>query len=258
MRKTILAILVLGLSLPVAGVAAAASGGAELKKIEWSWQGAFGQYDRAELQRGLQVYKEVCAACHGLRLIAFRNLMDLGYTENQVKGFAKQYEVQNKEPNDEGEMFNRPGLPADRFVSPFPNEQAARAANGGAYPPDLSLIVKARAGGADYLYSLMVGYADAPAGVKPPAENLQYNLHFPGNWIAMPPPLSEGAVEYADGTKATADQMARDLTAFLAWAAMPELEQRKQMGLAVMMFLVVFTGLLIATKKKVWEKVDKA
>jgi cytochrome c1 len=258
MRKTILATIVLGLSLSVAGVAAAATGGAELKKNAWSWQGAFGQYDRASLQRGLQVYKEVCAACHGLRLIAFRNLMDLGYSENQVKAFAKQYEVQNAEPNDDGEMFNRPGLPADRFVSPFPNEQAARAANGGAYPPDLSLIVKARAGGADYLYSLLVGYAAAPAGAKALAENLQYNTHFPGNWIAMPAPLSEGAVEYADGTKATVDQMARDLTSFLAWTSMPELEQRKQMGLAVMIFLVVFTGLLIATKKKVWAKVDKA
>ena len=257
MRKSILATIVLGLSLTISGMAAAATGGAQLKTVEWPWGGIFGQYDRAALQRGLQVYKEVCAGCHGLRLIAFRNLMEIGYSEAQVKAFAKEYEVQNKEPNDEGEMFNRPALPSDRFVSPFPNEQAARAANGGAYPPDLSLIVKARANGADYMYSLMVGYEQAPAGATPPAENLHYNAYFPGNWIAMPPPLSEGAVEYADGTKATVDQMARDVTSFLTWTAMPELEQRKQMGLAVMMFLVVFTGLLIATKKKVWADVKK-
>ncbi len=256
MRKTILATLMLALSMSVAGNAVAATG-VELKKSTWSWQGIFGQFDRAAAQRGLQVYKEVCAGCHGLRLIAFRNLMELGYTEDQVKAFAKEYEVQNKEPNDEGEMFNRPARPSDRFVDPFPNEQAARAANGGSYPPDLSLIIKARANGADYMHSLLTGYAEAPAGAKPPAENLLYNLYFPGNWIAMPPPLSEEGVEYADGTKATVDQMSRDVTSFLAWAAMPELEQRKQMGLAVMMFLVVFTGLLIATKKKVWAKVDK-
>jgi ubiquinol-cytochrome c reductase cytochrome c1 subunit len=151
-------------------------------------------------------------------------------------------------------MFNRPARPSDRFVSPYPNEQAARAANNGAYPPDLSLIVKARMHGADYLYSLLSGYSDPPAGVEA-AEGLNYNPYFAGSWIAMPSPLSDDAVEYTDGTKATVDQMSKDVTSFLTWASMPELEARKSMGLRVLIFLIVFTGLLIAVKKKVWSDV---
>ena len=224
------------------------------KEVDFSFEGVFGHYDRASLQRGLQVYKEVCSACHSLRLLAYRNLTDLGYSEAQVKAFASQYEVQNAEPNDEGEMFKRPALPSDRFVSPFPNEQAARAANGGALPPDLSLIVKAREGGADYIYSVLSGYAEAPKDLKKP-DTLHYNPYFPGHLIAMPPPLSEGAVEYTDGTKATVDQLAYDVTNFLAWAASPKLETQKRTGFKVMLFLLVFTGLLIAVKKRVWSSV---
>jgi len=237
------------------GGQAFASGKAEHpKSTHWSFDGVFGHYERASLQRGLQVYKEVCSACHGLRLVAFRTLKDLGYSEAEVKAFAAQYEVQNEDPNEEGEMFKRPATPADRFVSPFPNEQAARAANGGAYPPDLSLIVKARAGGASYVYSLLSGYTDPPADLKKP-DTLYYNPYFAGHLIAMPPPLSEGAVTYADGTKATVDQMAHDVTTFLTWAAAPELEAQKSTGLKVMLFLIVMTGLLIAVKRKIWAAV---
>lgn len=237
------------------GGPAQAAGDVEAPKSPgWSFSGIFGHYDRTSLQRGLQVYKEVCAACHGLRLVAFRNLMDLGYSEEEVKAFAAQYEVTNQDPNEEGEMFKRPATPADRFVSPFPNEQAARAANGGAYPPDLSLIVKARAHGADYIYSVLSGYAPPPADLKKP-ETLYYNPYFAGHLIAMPPPLSEGALEFADGTKASVDQMAYDVTNFLAWASSPKLEKQKSTGLKVMLFLIVLTGLLIAVKKKIWADV---
>lgn len=268
MRKTlILSALAGAFMLSTAGAASAAGGGIEVPRQKWSWDGIFGSYDRGEAQRGLQVYKEVCAACHGLRLIAFRNLMQLGYTEDQVKAFAAEFEVTDG-PNDEGEMFQRPARPSDRFVSPFPNDNAARAANGGALPPDLSLIVDSRAfgmdyivypsghqyGGADYLYGLLTGYADAPADMKM-GEGMSYNKYFGGHQIAMPPPLAEGSVEYSDGTKATVEQMSRDVTTFLAWASEPNLEQRKSMGLKVMLFLIVFLGLIIAVKKRVWADV---
>lgn len=236
------------------GHAQAAEDAEAPKSPGWSFSGVFGHYDRPSLQRGLQVYKEVCSVCHGLRLVAFRNLMDLGYSEEEVKAFASQYEVQNQDPNDQGEMFMRPATPADRFVSPFPNEEAARAANGGAYPPDLSLIVKARAGGADYIYSLLSGYTEPPADLEKP-DTLYYNPYFPGHLIAMPPPLFEDGVEFADGTDATVDQMAYDVTNFLAWAASPKLEKQKSTGLKVMLFLVVMTGLLIAVKRRVWADV---
>lgn len=254
MRKTLIAKLVVGLSLAASSSAFAAGDVLPPKDVKWNFEGIFGTYDRAAAQRGLQVYKQVCAGCHGLRLVAYRNIMDLGYTEDQAKAFAKEYEVQNAEPNDEGEMFTRPARPSDRFVSPFPNQQAARAANNGAYPPDLSLITKARANGPSYLYSVLTGYQDVPEGVEA-QEGLNYNPYFPGGWIAMAPPLFEDSVEYSDGTKATVDQMAKDVTYFLSWAASPDLEKRKSTGLSVMMFLVVFTGLLIAVKKKVWSDV---
>lgn len=235
--------------------AAFASGDAKpVKDVSWPWEGMFGSYDKASLQRGLQVYKNICSGCHGLHRIAYRNLAALGYSEDQIKAYAKEYEVQNAEPNDQGEMYMRPARPSDRFVGPFPNEQAARAANNGAYPPDLSLIIKARAHGPNYVYSILTGYTEPPAGVHV-MEGLNYNPYFPSDWIGMPPPLSDGAVEYTDGTKATVDQMAKDVTSFLTWASMPELEARKGIGLRVLIFLVVLTGLLIAVKKKVWSDV---
>lgn len=224
-----------------------------VEKESWSFQGFFGKFDRPQIKRGFQVYKEVCAACHSMRYLSYRNLTALGFSEDEVKAIAATVEVTDKEPNDEGEMFKRPGRPSDRFASPFANEQAARAANGGAYPPDLSLIIKAREGGADYLHALIAaGYQTPPAGVTVP-EGKQYNIYFPGNMIAMAPPLAEDAVTFADGTKASVHQMAEDVATFLAWAAEPEMEERKRTGIKVVLFLIVLSGLLYAVKRKVWK-----
>ena len=232
----------------------AAGGGKEAPAHQWAHSGLFGTFDRAALRRGARVYMEVCSACHGLRLVAYRNLMEIGFSENEVKKIAAEKEVP-AEPNDDGEVELRPALPADKFVSPFNNENAARAANGGAYPPDLSLIVKARPGGADYLHALLTGYKDeAPAGVTVP-EGMNYNEYFAGNMIAMAAPLSEEAVEYADGTKATVEQMSEDVSVFLSWAAEPELEERKRMGIKVILFLLILTGLLYVVKRRIWADV---
>jgi cytochrome c1 len=219
----------------------------------WPHTGIFGTFDRAALQRGLQVYSEVCAGCHGLRLVAYRNLVEIGWNEDEAKAFAAQFEVEDG-PNDEGEMFIRPAILADRFVQPFPNENAARAANNGAMPPDLSLLVKARGGGEDYLYAVLIGYGEAPEGMELP-DGMNYNPYFPGQQIAMPPPLTEDLVEYADGTKATVEQMARDVTHFLTWAAEPNLEERHNLGFKVILFLIVFTVLLYLVKRRVWSDV---
>jgi ubiquinol-cytochrome c reductase cytochrome c1 subunit len=221
---------------------------------KWTFQGLFGTLDRAAMQRGFQVYNEVCAGCHSLRLVAYRNLMDIGFTEDQVKTIAAEKEVTDG-PNDEGEMFDRPARPSDKFVSPFPNVQAARSANNGAFPPDLSLIVKARVGGADYLHALLTGYKEEPPkGVKL-AENMAYNVYFTGHQIAMPSPLSDDGVEYADKTKATVAQMSQDVTTFLAWASEPEMEERKRLGVKAILFLIVFTGMLYALKRKIWADI---
>lgn len=222
-------------------------------KQHWSFQGLFGTFDRGALQRGFQVYNEVCAGCHSLRLVAYRNLMDIGFTEDQVKKIAAEKEVTDG-PNEAGEMFQRPAQASDRFVKPFPNDNAARAANNGAYPPDLSLMVKARVDGANYMHALMTGYKEPPSDVKVP-EGMSYNLYFPGSQIAMPPPLTDGGVEYTDKTKATVAQMASDVTTFLAWAAEPELEARKRLGVKVLLFLLVLTGMLYAVKRKIWSDV---
>lgn len=224
-----------------------------LKKVDWPQAGMLGKFDRAALQRGFQVYKEVCAACHGMSLLSYRDLKALGYSDNEVKAFAAEYTVQDG-PNEAGEMFDRPARPSDRFKSPFPNDNAARAANNGALPKDLSLIVKARHGGEDYVYSLLTGYENPPAGHEVPP-GMNYNKYFPGHQIAMPPPLNEGAVTYADGTEASVDQMAKDVTQFMAWAAEPHLQTRKKMGLQVLIFLGVFSVLMYLTKKKLWKNV---
>ena len=230
--------------------AALAAEGKELPERDWSFSGIFGQFDRGAMQRGFQVYREVCSGCHSLRLIAFRNLEALGYGEDEIKAIAAEYSIVDG-PNEEGEMFERPGRPSDRFPSPFPNDKAAAASNNGAVPPDLSLIVKARTGGVDYLHALLTGYAEPPEDLEI-LEEQSYNLYFPGNVTAMAPPLFEDAVEYGDGTPATVEQMATDLSTFLAWAAEPEMEERKSMGIGVMLFLLVFTGVLYAAKRKVW------
>jgi len=240
------------LSVVTLSGAQASGGGVELKSVNWQHTGLFGTYDRAAAQRGLQVFQEVCASCHGLKQVAFRTLQDLGFTEDEVKAIAKEYTFEGG-PDDDGEMFERSGKAFDKFPDPFANEKAARASNGGAFPPDLSLIVKARVGFEDYLYSLMTGYEDAPADFDL-TEGMNYNTYFPGHQIAMPSPISDEAVEYSDGTKATVDQMSKDVTVFLAWAAEPKLEARKHMGLRVILFLLVLTGLFFAVKKKIWSE----
>ncbi len=217
---------------------------------DWSFDGLFGTYDRGALQRGYQVYAEGCAGCHSLRLVAYRNLAAIGFNVDQIKKIAAEAEVSDG-PNAEGEMYQRPARPSDRFVAPFPNANAARAANNGALPPDLSLITKARAGGADYLHALLTGYRDAPKDVQM-GEGMSYNPYFPGNAIAMPSPLSADQIEYADKTKATVSRMAEDVSTFLTWAAEPELEERKRLGIKVLLFLLVLTGMLYALKRKIW------
>jgi ubiquinol-cytochrome c reductase cytochrome c1 subunit len=242
---------------------------------KWSFDGPFGTFDRAALRRGLIVYKDVCAACHSLNLMHYRDLGGpaapglrsggnggLWYDADQVKALAAQVQVQDG-PNDSGDMFERPGRPSDRFRAPYANPQLARVANGGALPPDLSLIVEARKNGADYLYALLTGYRDAPPpGMKNPdgtpfrmLEGMNFNAWFPGHQIAMKPPLEADRVTYADGTKATVDQMARDVVTFLAFAAEPNMEERKRFGLKVILFLIVLTGLLYAIKRRVWRGV---
>lgn len=220
-------------------------------KQNWSFKGFFGKFDQKALQRGFQVYDEICSGCHSARLLAYRNLKEIGFSAEEIKKIAATKEVTDG-PNDEGEMFERPGRPGDRFVNPFPNSNAARAANNGALPPDLSLIVKARKGGTDYLYGLMTGYSEAPKGIKI-SEGMSYNPYFPGKQIAMASPLFDDGIEYADKTKATIDQMARDVSTFLSWAAEPELEERKRMGIKIILFVLVLTGMLYAIKRKIWS-----
>jgi ubiquinol-cytochrome c reductase cytochrome c1 subunit len=247
--------LVLGVGL-IAGAspALAAGGEIELPNTRFSFDGLFGHFDRASAQRGFQVYKEVCSACHAMHLLSYRNLRQLGLSEAEVAGIAATVQVMDG-PNDEGQMVERPGRASDRFHSPFPNEQAARAANNGAYPPDLSVIAKAREGGADYIHALLMGYGDPPAGMRI-ADGMHYNKYFAGHQIAMPAPInSEGQVEYHDGTKATVDQMVTDVSTFLTWAAEPELEERKAMGVKIILFLTILGGLAYAVKRKVWADV---
>jgi ubiquinol-cytochrome c reductase cytochrome c1 subunit len=219
----------------------------------WSFEGVFGTFDKAELQRGFQVYSQGCAGCHGLDQLAYRNLSALGYNEDEVKAIAAQTFVMDG-PNEEGEMFERAGRPSDKFMNPFPNEQAARYANGGALPPDLSTIIKARPGGADYVHAILVGYDDAPSDMTiPPGQ--WYNTYMPGNRIAMPPPLYPDGVAYEDGTPATIEQQAHDVAVFLTWASHPDMDERKTAGVMTILFLIVFTGLLYATKRKIWANV---
>jgi len=232
---------------------ARAAEGVALPEQTWSFNGAFGTFDRGELQRGFQVYKEVCASCHSLNFIYFRNLADLGFNENEIKAIASEYEVQDG-PNDDGDMYMRRAIASDRFPAPYANDNAARASNNGALPPDLSLMVDARVGGADYLFALLSGYHEVPAG-KEIGEGMYYNAYYPGQQIAMPSPLVDDGVEYGDGTRATLTQQARDVSAFLAWATEPNLEQRKRTGVMVVLFLIVMTGLFYYSKKKTWSDV---
>ena len=224
-------------------------------QLVWPFEGIFGTFDRQAAQRGAQVYFEVCSACHSNHNLYYRNLKDIGFSEAEIKQLAQKYTVKDG-PNAEGEMFDRPALPSDRFVSPYQNEEAARAANNGAYPVDLSLIIKARHDGPNYVFSLLSGYQEAPADIKL-MPGLYYNPYFEGGQIAMPPPLTQGQVTFSDNTPATVEQMAKDVVVFLQWAAEPEMEHRKSIGLKVMIFLLVFTVFFYMAKKKIWKNLSK-
>ena len=226
-------------------------------KVDWSFKGITGTFDRASLQRGFQVYKEVCSSCHSMQYLSYRNLGEPGgpeFTEAEVKAIAASFEVTDG-PDNQGEMFTRPGRPSDIFVSPHPNKEAAAAANGGAYPPDMSVLVKARKGGANYIYSVLVGYEEPPPDVKLD-QGVYYNKYMVGNKIKMPNNLEDGLVEYADGTESTVDQMAKDVTTFLAWAAEPELEERHRTGVKVIIYLILLTILVYLSMKKIWSRID--
>lgn len=250
LRTSLKALAIVGGLILAAPAAHAAGETAHIPNAGFSFQGIFGTYDRASAQRGFQVYSQVYSACHSMQLLSYRNLTELGLTEAQVAAIASQVQVQDG-PNDEGQMFERPGRPSDRFHSPFPNPQAARAANNGALPPDLSLMAKAREGGANYIYALLTGYADPPAGMVM-GDGMNYNRYFAGNQIAMARPLNPDQVEYADHTPATVENMAHDVATFLQWAAEPELEIRRAMGVKIVIFLTFLAGIAYAVKRRVW------
>ena len=226
-------------------------------KTDWSFKGLFGKFDRGSLQRGYQVYTEVCAACHSMKYLSYRNLAEKGGPEFpiiQAKAIAASFEVVDG-PNADGEMFTRPAKLSDKFVMPYENEKAAQAANGGAYPPDMSVLVKARGGGVDYIYSLLQGYEDAPSGVTLD-EGVHYNKYMYGNKIKMSAPLSDGIIEYGDGTVASVEQMSKDVTTFLMWAAEPHLEARHRMGFKAIIYLIILTVLVYFSMKKIWSRVE--
>jgi cytochrome c1 len=267
------------LALTLAGFAAAATpvlaedahDTPQPPRTKWSFSGPFGKFDQAQLQRGFKIYREVCANCHSMQMVAFRNLADAGgpgFSEAQVAAVASEYKI--KDLDDKGEAIERAGRPADYFPSPFANELVAKAANGGVAPPDFSTLAKARTyergfpwfvidivtqyqeQGPDYIAALLQGYVDAPKDFPlPPGGN--YNKYFPGHSIAMPPPLQAGQVTFDDGAPQTLDQYSKDVTSFMMWAAEPHLVARKRLGLQVMVFLIVFAGLMYFTKKKVWS-----
>ena len=229
----------------------------ELLKVDWSFKGLTGKFDRPSLQRGYQVYKEVCSSCHSMKYLSYRNLGEPGGPEfsiEEVKAIAASVEVEDG-PDSQGEMFTRPGRPSDKFVSPYPNMNASIAANGGAYPPDMSVLVKARSGGSNYIYSVLMGYEEKPEGFVLD-EGVHYNKYMSGNKIKMSKPLVDDIVEYTDGTQATEHQMAKDVTTFLTWAAEPELEERHKTGVKVMLYLILLTILVYLSMKRIWSRID--
>jgi ubiquinol-cytochrome c reductase cytochrome c1 subunit len=245
--------ILLALIVPSLG----AGSGGELLKVDWSFKGLTGKFDRASLQRGFQVYKEVCSSCHSMQYLSYRNLGETGgpeFSSLEVKAIAASIEIEDG-PDSQGEMFIRPGRPSDKFKSPYTNVNASIAANGGAYPPDMSVLVKARPGGSDYIYSVLMGYDDPPIGMSLD-DGVYYNKYMIGNKIKMSSPLSDDIVEYTDGTQASVDQMAKDVTTFLTWAAEPELEERHRTGVKVIIYLILLTTLVYLSMKKIWSRVD--
>ncbi len=229
----------------------------EYLKTDWSFKGLFGKFDRGALQRGYQVYTEVCSSCHSMKYLSYRNLAEEGgpeFSEAQAKAIAASFEVTDG-PNSDGEMFTRPGKLSDKFVMPYENVKAAQAANGGAYPPDMSVLAKARGGGVDYIYSLLQGYEDPPAGVILD-EGVYYNKYMYGNKIKMSNQLSDGLIEYSDGTLASVEQMSKDVTTFLMWAAEPHLEARHKMGFKAIVYLIILTILVYLSMKKIWSRIE--
>ncbi|PCJ97498.1 MAG: cytochrome c1 [Zetaproteobacteria bacterium] len=251
--RNVLTVLIIGVT-PVTA-AFASGGGPAIPSQEWSFSGAFGTYDKAAMQRGYKIYREVCSSCHAMKRVYFRNLEALGYNETQIKNIAAEYTVINEEPNDEGEMFERSALPSDAFVSPFANDNAAKYANGGALPPDLSLITKARANGSNYVWALLTGYEETPPHGEELSEGQYWNTYFSGHKLSMAPPLMEELVSYEDGTPETVDQYARDIAQFLTWAADPHMEERKSTGFKVIIFLMMFAGVMLSVKRKIWKDV---
>ncbi len=270
MTALLLAAAVAGMALPARAQEADAP-----PLQSWSFAGPFGQFDPEQLQRGFKIYREVCSTCHSLKLLSFRNLADPGgpdFTEAQAAAIAATFQVTDG-PNDQGQMFQRPGKISDYFPPPFANDQAARAALGGGLPPDMSTLAKARGydrgfpwfifdaftqyqeGGPDYIHAILNGYSDPPAGFALPP-GAQYNKYFPGHAIAMPKPINDGQVKFTDGTPETVDQYGRDVAAFLMWASEPKLDERKRLGFQVMIYLIVLSGLLYFTKKKLWHEVE--
>ncbi len=229
----------------------------DILKVDWSFKGLTGKFDRASLQRGFQVYKEVCSSCHSMQYLSYRNLGEEGGPEfsiEEVKAISASVEVQDG-PDSQGEMFTRPGRPSDKFVSPYENVNASMAANGGAYPPDMSVLVKARPGGANYIYSILMGYEDPPADFTLD-DGVYYNKYMVGKKIKMSSPLSEGIIDYSDGTETTVDQMAKDVTTFLTWAAEPELEARHRIGIKVLVYLILLTILVFLSMRRIWSRID--
>jgi ubiquinol-cytochrome c reductase cytochrome c1 subunit len=283
MNKMMASLAVVGLAMGLSGAVAQEAEHSEAEPTHfpihkpeyesWSFAGPFGTYDKAQLQRGFKVYREVCSACHSMNYVPFRALEGLGYSEGQVKTIAAEYEVQDG-PNADGDMFTRKAIPSDYFPSPYANPEAAAASNNGAAPPDLSLIAKARAVergfpnfvfdiftqyaemGPDYIHALLTGYDQTPPQGMEIAEGTHYNPYFiAGKSLAMPKPLSDGQVTYDDGSPGTVDQYSRDVSAFLMWAAEPHMDDRKRMGFRVILFLLVMTGLVWATKRRIWADV---
>jgi ubiquinol-cytochrome c reductase cytochrome c1 subunit len=259
MKKFKFKIIILSFSLLLTSITSSfgAGSGGELLKVDWSFKGLTGKFDRASLQRGFQVYKEVCSSCHSMQYLSYRNLGEPGgpeFSEQEVKAIAASIEIEDG-PDSQGEMFTRSGRPADKFKSPYPNVNASIAANGGAYPPDMSVLVKARPGGSNYIYSVLMGYEDPPSGMNLD-DGVYYNKYMIGNKIKMSSPLSDDIVEYTDGTKASMDQMAKDVTTFLTWAAEPELEERHRTGVKVIIYLILLTTLVYLSMKKIWSRVD--
>ena len=255
--KKIITITCLIFLLSIGGQQANAAEKTDLLKIDWSFKGLFGKFDRGSLQRGYQVYSEVCASCHSMKYLSYRNLSEKGgpeFSVEQAKAIAASFEITDG-PNADGEMFTRPGKLSDKFLMPYANDKEAQAANGGAYPPDMSVLAKARSGGADYLYSILLGYVDPPEGITLD-DGVYYNKYMYGNNIKMAKPLEDDLVEYSDGTIASEEQMAKDVVTFLMWSAEPHLESRHRMGFKVIVYLIILTILVYFSMKKIWSRVE--